>query len=54
VAAAQAALVAANQVLALHLATASGNVAGSPPVPTLTAGQRLQLTSDGTSAILLP
>jgi len=48
------ALIAANQALAAYLATETGNVAGSPPASTLSSGQRFQLTSDGTMAILLP
>jgi len=54
VAAAQAEFLAANQALSAYLATATGNVAGSPSSSTLKSGQRLQLTADGTSAILLP
>jgi|HubBroStandDraft_1064217.scaffolds.fasta_scaffold1690615_1 hypothetical protein len=46
VATAQAALVAANQALAAYLASSAG--------VTPKGGQRLQLTSDGTSAILTP
>jgi hypothetical protein len=46
VATAQAALIAANRALAAYLATSAG--------VTLSAGQRLQLTSDGTSVILTP
>jgi hypothetical protein len=51
---AQAALVAANQALTAYLTSATCNLAGSPPSSTLKSGQRLQLTADGTMAILLP
>jgi hypothetical protein len=54
VSSARAAFVAAQQAFEAYLAAATGNVAGSPPTSTLNGAQRLQLTSDGTTAILQP
>jgi hypothetical protein len=52
---AQSALVAARAAFAAYLVSCLPPNAGSPPTPaTLAPGQRAQLTSDGTSLVILP